>query len=109
MMGNEESLPYNESLPPETLDSRNVEGIAKYINNGRPKKIVVMSGAGISTSAGIPDFRSPGTGLYANLARLNLPYAEAVFDISYFRKNPLPFYTLAQELYPGKFRPTISH
>jgi NAD+-dependent protein deacetylase SIR2 len=32
-----------------------------------------------------------------------------VFDISYFRKNPLPFYTLANELYPGKFRPTISH
>jgi NAD-dependent histone deacetylase SIR2 len=40
---------------------------------------------------------------------LNLPYAEAVFDISYFRNNPLPFYTLAQELYPGKYRPTITH
>ena len=38
-----------------------------------------------------------------------MPYAEAVFDISYFRNNPLPFYTLAHELYPGKFRPTISH
>ena len=40
---------------------------------------------------------------------MNLPYAEAVFDISYFRQNPLPFYTLAHELYPGRYRPTITH
>lgn len=66
-------------------------------------------GAGISTSAGIPDFRSPETGLYANLAKLDLPHAEAVFDISFFRNNPIPFYALAHELYPGKYQPTISH
>lgn len=65
--------------------------------------------SGISTAAGIPDFRSPDTGLYANLARLDLPHAEAVFDITYFRSNPLPFYTLAHELHPGRFRPTLSH
>jgi NAD-dependent histone deacetylase SIR2 len=43
------------------------------------------------------------------LARLKLPYAEAVFDIAYFRNRPEPFYVLAQELYPGKFHPTVSH
>ena len=32
-----------------------------------------------------------------------------MFDISYFRQNPHPFYTLAHELYPGKYRPTITH
>ena len=108
-MGQEGSTPVDESVPPVTLPSRTLDGLAEYIKSGKCRKIVVMTGAGISTSAGIPDFRSPDTGLYANLARLNLPYAEAVFDIGYFRENPEPFYTLAHELYPGKFRPTITH
>ena len=47
--------------------------------------------------------------MYANLAKLNLPYAEAVFTLSYFKENPVPFYKLAHELYPGQYRPTISH
>ncbi|KAL9595439.1 MAG: hypothetical protein Q9179_004980 [Wetmoreana sp. 5 TL-2023] len=108
-MGQESSTPVDESTPPQTLKARSVEAVASYIKEGRAKKIVLMTGAGISTAAGIPDFRSPDTGLYANLAKLNLPYPEAVFDISYFRSNPLPFYTLAHELYPGKYSPTISH
>lgn len=108
-MGQENSSPLDEATPPQTLEFRTVDGLAKYIKDGRARKIVVMSGAGISTSAGIPDFRSPETGLYANLARLNLPYAEAVFSIDYFRQKPEPFYELASELFPGKFRPTITH
>ncbi|PQE32611.1 hypothetical protein CJF32_00004144 [Rutstroemia sp. NJR-2017a WRK4] len=95
--------------PPKVLSSRSIDGIAKFIKDGKAKKIVVMTGAGISTSAGIPDFRSPDTGIYANLAELDLPYPEAVFDIGFFRENPGPFYVLAKELYPGKFYPTVSH
>ncbi|KAG7891471.1 hypothetical protein KL936_001414 [Ogataea polymorpha] len=72
-------------------------------------KVTFFVGAGISTSCGIPDFRSPKTGLYSNLKRLQLPYPEAVFDIDYFRKNPKAFYTLAEELYPGKFVPSKFH
>ena len=49
------------------------------------KKIIVMTGAGISTAAGIKDFRSPGTGLYDDLEKYDLPYPEAVFDLGFFK------------------------
>ncbi|KAH8879345.1 NAD-dependent deacetylase sirtuin-2 [Thozetella sp. PMI_491] len=107
-MGQENSI-VDESVAPETLSSRSLDAVAEYIKSGQARRIVVMTGAGLSTAAGIPDFRSPDTGLYANLARLNLPYAEAVFDINYFRRHPEPFYMLAKELYPGRYHPTISH
>ncbi|PON21411.1 NAD-dependent histone deacetylase SIR2 [Trichoderma gamsii] len=108
-MGQEESTLADAHGPPETLQERSLEAVAEYIKSGDARRIVVLTGAGISTAAGIPDFRSPKTGLYSNLARLKLPYAEAVFDIAYFRNRPEPFYVLAQELYPGKFHPTVSH
>lgn len=47
-----------------------------------------MTGAGISVSAGIPDFRSPGTGVYDNLKEYNLPTPEALFSVKYFLENP---------------------
>ncbi|KAJ3892297.1 class I sirtuins SIR2 family protein [Lentinula edodes] len=96
-------------MAPRILEYNDFKGIANYIKSDKCKNIALMLGAGISTAAGIPDFRSPGTGKVANLARLDLPYPEAVFEINFFRKNPVPFYTLAHELYPGKFRPTLTH
>jgi NAD-dependent SIR2 family protein deacetylase len=55
-----------------------------------------MTGAGISVSSGIPDFRTPGTGLYDNLKEYDLPRPEALFDINYFINNPKPFYKYAK-------------
>jgi len=54
-----------------------------------------MTGAGISVSAGIPDFRTPGTGVYDNLKEYNLPFPEALFTLEYFFKDPKPFYKFA--------------
>lgn len=87
----------------------NAEKLIRDLASGKYKNVVIMVGAGISTAAGIPDFRSPGTGLYANLAKLNLPFPEAVFDIDYFREKPEAFYVLAKGLYPGNFNPTSFH
>jgi len=55
-----------------------------------------MTGAGISVSAGIPDFRSPGTGLYDNVKEYDLPTPEALFTLDFFLNNPKPFYKWCQ-------------
>ncbi|XP_043536726.1 NAD-dependent protein deacetylase sirtuin-2 isoform X1 [Chiloscyllium plagiosum] len=103
------SLDLRERQPDKVLEELSIEGIAKYILNKKCEKIICMVGAGISTSAGIPDFRSPGTGLYHNLQKYNLPYPEAIFETDYFKQHPEPFFALAKELYPGQFKPTVSH
>ncbi|XP_061578657.1 NAD-dependent protein deacetylase sirtuin-3 [Cololabis saira] len=83
--------------------------VARLVKLGRCKNVVVVAGAGISTPSGIPDFRTPGTGLYANLEKYNLPYPEAIFNIEYFSDNPQPFFSLAKALYPGTHRPNYIH
>ena len=60
-------------------------------------------------TAGIPDFRSEGTGLYHRLEEYGLPHPHAVFEIDYFRRNPRPFFLLAKELFPGSYLPTPTH
>jgi len=102
-------------LPPKPknvtkiLQSPTVENVAKLIKEGKCKNIIVMSGAGISVASGIPDFRSPGTGLYHNLQKYDLPYPQAIFELDYFREKPLPFYTLAKALFPGNYYATPCH
>nr|CAD7395678.1 unnamed protein product [Timema poppensis] len=114
----------------KVLDEVTLDGIVKYIKHGKAKNIVTMAGAGISTrvvalvnddfilkknstkmvsGAGIPDFRSPGSGLYHNLEKYKLPDPQAIFEIGFFKVNPQPFFTLAKELYPGTFKPTVCH
>lgn len=42
----------------------------------------------ISTSLGIPDFRSKGSGLYSRLEGLGLSDPQEVFDIDVFNDDP---------------------
>ena len=66
-------------------------------------KIAVLTGAGISTASGIPDFRS-ADGIYS---RRNAN----VFDIGEFHRNPAVFYDFAREFYPlvKKAEPNAAH
>jgi len=90
-------------------DDLSIESVARAIRSGKVNKVVVLSGAGISVAAGIPDFRSKGTGLYDNLQKYDLPYPEAIFELEFFEENPKPFCVLAKGLYPGSFDPTPAH
>jgi len=45
----------------------------------------------ITSAAGIPDFRTPGTGLYDNLQKYNLPSPHSIFDLNYFLVSQLVF------------------
>ncbi|XP_018405777.1 PREDICTED: NAD-dependent protein deacetylase sirtuin-2 isoform X1 [Cyphomyrmex costatus] len=99
----------NDESQQLVLSKLSLDGIVEYIKENANCKIVTMAGAGISTSAGIPDFRSPSSGLYHKLDKYNLPHPQAIFELDFFMKNPEPFFTLAKELLPEGFKPTISH
>lgn len=69
------------------------------------KHFAVLTGAGISTLSGIPDFRGVG-GLYS---RKDID-ANKLFDINYFRKDPAYYYKNSRDfLYEKAARPNIVH
>jgi NAD-dependent deacetylase len=65
--------------------------LAALIRAGGP--VVALTGAGISVPSGIPDFRSPQTGLWANVDPMEVAHIHA------FRRDPVTFWSF----YGGRF------
>jgi NAD-dependent deacetylase len=65
--------------------SGSIERLAQLVRDSRCT--VALTGAGISVPSGIPDFRSPGTGLWENVDPMEVAH------IDVFRRDPKRFWT----------------
>jgi NAD-dependent SIR2 family protein deacetylase len=103
--------------------SNSLLSILQDILNGEIKNIVVLTGAGVSVSSGIPDFRS-ADGLYKTLKPELLTATESqkasirnnptlVVDYDLFRVNQFPYVEVRRNLILGiaerKWKPTLGH
>jgi NAD-dependent deacetylase len=87
------------------MNLTNEEAISQAVELIREaKRIVSFSGAGISTEAGIPDFRGAG-GLWENQELMELMSADG------FRRDPAAFYRASLQTLPNIHRaePTAAH
>jgi len=98
------------------LPSLDLDGFAAYMTQHADLKVIVMNGAGISTSAGISDYRSAG-GVFSRMMaeRPDLVAAgktpEDLFSIQHFRKAPQDFYERLKGMYTSmeNVSPTPAH
>lgn len=72
--------------PLETAPAERLAGLIRESSS-----IVALTGAGISVPSGIPDFRSPGTGLWHNVNPMEVAHIDA------FRQDPERFWTFYGE------------
>ena len=57
----------------ETSDD--VAALAQRVRSAR--SVVALTGAGISVPSGIPDFRTPGTGIWENVDPMEVAHIDA--------------------------------
>jgi NAD-dependent deacetylase len=80
-----------------------VERLAELIR--RSRSTVVLTGAGISVPSGIPDFRTPETGLWANVDPIEVAH------IDVFERDPARFWSYYRPRFQalGDKRPNAAH
>lgn len=74
----------------------------------KARRVAVLTGAGVSTLSGIPDFRS-SDGLYSK--EFGHMRVESILDIDFFTEHPDVFYSWAREYWfqMDSFEPNIIH
>ena len=86
-----------------TPDARATERLAELIREAR--SVAALTGAGISVPSGIPDFRTPRTGLWENVNPMEVAHIDA------FRADPVRFWSFYGERFAtlGEKRPNGAH
>ena len=98
------------NIEPEKVSNIKYHNFIELLKSGKFKKISFMTGAGISTTAGIPDFRSSDSGLFKKLQdKYKLDTPEQFFEIGTFKKSPEMFYEFAKEFDITKYKATPTH
>lgn len=87
----------------DELPGVGVERLAELVRESR--FTVALTGAGISVPSGIPDFRTPGTGLWENVDPMEVAH------IDVFERDPARFWTYYRPRFHdlGDKRPNAAH
>jgi NAD-dependent deacetylase len=95
--------PAGEGLPATRARSPELARLAELVRGAR--SVVALTGAGISVPSGIPDFRTPRTGLWERVDPMELAH------IDVFRDDPVRFWSFYGDRFAtlGGKRPNAAH
>jgi len=90
-------------VAPKTAVSGSADRLARLLRGAG--NALVLTGAGVSVPSGIPDFRSPGTGLWENVDPMEVAHIDA------WRRDPDRFWSFYAERFAGLVdrRPNEAH